>query len=113
MLAVLDVVGAIEGRGYHPQASFEVGFELRGHVLTDVDGGYRVQVADGQARCERAAPAAGAPVIHARGLSLLYAGVQSAANLRFAGLLEGGAPAAGAALDLLFAGRPFHIRNYF
>jgi hypothetical protein len=44
---------------------------------------------------------------------LLYAGVQSAANLRFAGLLWGGTPADDAILDALFGGRQFHIRDYF
>jgi hypothetical protein len=52
-------------------------------------------------------------VLTTRGLALLYAGVQTCANLRFAGLLTGGDPAEDPIWDGLFAGRPVHIRDYF
>ena len=50
---------------------------------------------------------------HPRGLALLYAGVQSCANLRWAGLLTGGRPEQDAVWDTLFGGRQFHIRDYY
>jgi hypothetical protein len=50
---------------------------------------------------------------HPRGLALLYAGVQSCANLRWAGLLTGGLREQDAVWDTLFGGRQFHIRDYY
>jgi predicted acetyltransferase len=111
MLCVLDVIPALEARAYPPDLSTDLTFGVAAHVLTDVNGGYRLRVSDGRAECVRADPAG--PVLAARGLALLYAGVQSAANLRFAGLLWGGTPADDAILDALFGGRQFHIRDYF
>ena len=55
---------------------------------------------------------AGGPVFTGRGLALAYAGVQSCANLRFAGLLSG-PDTDDTRWDALLGGRPFHIRNYF
>ena len=48
-----------------------------------------------------------------RGLALLYAGVQSCANLGAAGLLSGGDVAQDLDWDALFGGRQAHIRDYF
>lgn len=113
MLAVLDVPGAIGGRRYAPGLDVDLGFAVQGHAVPEVNGGYRLRIRDGLADCEPAPVQKGRPLLHARGLALLYAGVQSCGNLRFADLLEGGTPADDQALDAAFGGRPFHIRNYF
>ena len=47
------------------------------------------------------------------GLALLYAGAQSAANLRAAGHLRGGDLEQDLDWDALFGGRQLHIRDYF
>ena len=111
MLCVLDVISALETRRYPPGLSVDLTFSVAAHFLTAVNGGYRLRVSGGRADCAHADP--GGPVLSGRGLALLYAGVQSAANLRFAGFLTGGESADDSALDALFGGRQFHIRDYF
>ena len=75
-----------------------------------LDGTYRLTAHGGVADCK---PGDGdGPVFTGRGLALAYAGVQSCANLRFAGLLSG-PDADDARWDTLLGGRQFHIRNYF
>lgn len=110
MLSVLDVPGAVTARRWQQGLSVEVPFTVAGHFLPECDGGYRLAVRDGLASCEPAPT--GGPVISPRGLALLYAGVQTCANLRFAGLLSGSTEH-DAALDLTFSGPPVHIRDYF
>jgi hypothetical protein len=51
-------------------------------------------------------------VLDVRGLALAYAGAQSTANLRMAGLLTGPGTH-DATLDALLGGRQVHIRDYF
>ena len=112
MLSVLDVAGAIEARRYPAGLRADVGLSVVGHFVGEVNGGYRLRVGDGRAECGREESTTG-PELHGRGLALLYAGVQSAANLRFAGLLSGGTSADDEVLDTLFGGRQLHIRDYF
>jgi predicted acetyltransferase len=105
-MRLVDVVAALEARGVAPvEASLP--FAVAGDGL---DGTYRLTASGGVATCVRA-PDPG-PVFSGRGLALLYAGVQSCANVRFAGLLTG-PDTDDATWDALFGGRPFHIRNYF
>ena len=113
MLSVIDVPGAVGVRRFGAGVSVDLGFAVHGHFVEEVNGGYRLRVEDGVPHCEPAPVEGGGLALSARGLALLYAGVQSCANLRFAGLLEGGTSAEDEALDALFGGRQFHIRNYF
>ena len=65
--------------------------DVTGDLLGLVDGAYRLEVADGEARCTRLErPGDDVRTVSSRGLSLLYAGAQSSANLRAAGHLTGG-----------------------
>jgi predicted acetyltransferase len=105
-MRLLDVAGAFTARGVAP-LDVSLSFTVAGDGL---DGTYRLTAAAGVAACERA-PGEG-PVFAGRGLALLYAGVQSCANLRFAGLLSG-PDGDDTTWDALLGGRPFHIRNYF
>ena len=111
MLAVLDVPRAVAARNYSRAVTAELGFAVVGQPL-DGDAGYRLRVADGRAHCRPDDHPAG-PVVTARGFALLYAGAQTCANLRFAGLLRGGSAAEDVLGDAVFAGRPLHIRDYF
>jgi predicted acetyltransferase len=106
-LRLLDVAGALRARGVAP-LDVTLPFGVTGDGL---DGRYRLTASGGVATCEPDAAATG-PVFTGRGLALLYAGVQSCANLRFAGLLTG-PDADDARWDTVTGGRPFHIRDYF
>ena len=108
-LRLLDVAGAFRARRVAP-IDVTLPFTVTGDGL---DGTYRLTAHSGTAACEPADGDGGdGPVFTGRGLALAYAGVQSCANLRFAGLLSG-PDADDARWDALLGGRPFHIRNYF
>ena len=79
-------------------------------AVTPVPSLRSLTASGGALTCEPAAD--GGPVFTGRGLALAYAGVQSCANLRFAGLLSG--PATDdERWDAVLGGRQFHIRNYY
>ena len=105
-LRLLDVVGAFSAHGGAP-LDVTLPFRVTGDGL---DGSYRLTASGGALTCEPAAD--GGPVFTGRGLALAYAGVQSCANLRFAGLLSG-PDTDDARWDALLGGRQFHIRNYY
>ena len=114
MLRVLDVVGALTARRYAPALRTSLDLVVTGDLLGLVDGAYRLEVADGAARCTRLErPGDDTRTVSSRGLSLLYAGAQSSANLRASGHLTGGDRAEDRDWDALFGGRQRHIRNYF
>jgi predicted acetyltransferase len=112
MLKILDVPGAISCRRYPPGLTTHLHFRLQGDFLPENDGGYAIAVADGRAECVRGQPD-GDRVLTPQGLALLYAGAQSAANLRAAGHLRGGHLEQDLDWDALFGGRQLHIRDYF
>lgn len=114
MLRVLDVAAALGGIE-SPLDGARVPFAVRGPA--DLAGAWTLTVSDGVTHLEHdAVDVADAhherPVLSANGLALLYAGAQSAENLRLAGHLTG-TPAHDAALSALFGGRQVHIRDYF
>jgi predicted acetyltransferase len=114
MLRILDVAGALGGLR-SPLEGARVPFAVRG--AQDLDGAWTLTVSDGVTRVVRDAVALEdahheRPVLSPNGLALLYAGAQSAANLRFAGGLTG-PPAHDAVLTALFSGRQVHVRDYF
>jgi predicted acetyltransferase len=110
MLRILDVVGAlavVPGGVEH-----EFTFGVAGDAVAGTDGGYRVHRGPAGTVAERVAPATGRPTLSPNGLALLWSGVQTAANLRFAGLLTG-PDENDKALDALALHRPRHVRDYF
>jgi predicted acetyltransferase len=114
MLRVLDVAGALGGVR-SPLEGARVPFAVRG--APDLDGAWTLAVSDGVTRVERDAVGLEdahheRPVLSPNGLALLYAGVQSAGNLRSAGHLTG-QPEHDAVLTALFSGRQLHVRDYF
>jgi predicted acetyltransferase len=111
MLRVLDVPEALGARRYAPALNAELDFTVAGDFLPGVDGSYHLSVSDGQADCVRTGGSD--RVLSPRGLSLVYAGAQSSANLRTAGHLQGGNPEQDLDWDAVFGGRQLHIRDYF
>ncbi len=114
MLRVLDVAGALTGLE-SPLEGARVPFAVRG--ARDLAGAWTLTVSDGVTHLERDGVGQEdahheRPVLSPNGLALLYAGAQSAANLRIAGHLAG--PSGhDAVLTSLFAGRQLHVRDYF
>lgn len=109
MLTIVDVVQALETRGYADRGPARIAFAVSGLPVPGQDGTYELVVADGRAECR---PTARADIeVDARGLALLYGGTL-AARARWAGLVRGPA-AADAELDRIFGGLPFAIRDYF
>lgn len=114
MLRVLDVAAALGGVR-SPLEGARVPFAVRG--APDLDGAWTLTVSAGATHVERdTVPLEDAhherPVLSPNGLALLYAGAQSAGNLRFAGHLTG--PSGhDAVLTALFSGRQVHVRDYF
>ncbi|MGH8879397.1 MAG: GNAT family N-acetyltransferase, partial [Stackebrandtia sp.] len=111
MIAILDLAGAVEPRAYPGFLNQELELRVAGDRYGVIDGGYRITVAGGKARCVRADAATG-PIFTPRGLALVYAGVASCADLRRLGLLTGPVEQ-DQLIDVVFAGRPFHIRDYY
>jgi predicted acetyltransferase len=112
MLKIIDVPGAITCRRYPPGLTTRLHFRLEGDFLTENDGAYAITVAHGRAECVRA-DRGGDRVLTPQGLALLYAGAQSAANLRATGHLSGGEIEQDLDWDALFGGRQLHIRDHF
>ncbi|KQP66545.1 GNAT family N-acetyltransferase [Nocardioides sp. Leaf285] len=135
MLRVHDVAGALTARrlalpaGPDPRGGTGDGAAGSGVAIDlavagdrlGADGRYRLTLGDGPGRCERLATggvAGGAPggvdvpTLTPQGLALLFAGVQTCANLRMLDHLTG-PDHHDTLLDLLLAGRPLHVRDYF
>lgn len=110
MLRVHDVPRALSLRRTSPAIRADLAFAVRGDRLGLIDGDYSVHVADGRVSCAQAGPAE--RTYTPAGLALAYAGVQSSANLRMAGLLTG-PTRDDATWDALLGGRQFHVRDYF
>jgi predicted acetyltransferase len=111
MLKLLDVPAAISGRHYAAGFAAQLGFQVEGDFLAEINGGYLLSVSSGQGECVPAERQQ--RTFTPQGLALMYAGSQSSANLRAAGHLRGGTVAEDASWDALFGGRQQHIRDYF
>jgi len=111
MLRLLDPDRAIGLRHFPAHLAVDLTFALADELLTDLDGSWRLTVRDGRASCVRSHEP---PTLRltGRGLALSYAGTQSAANLRMAGLLDGD-DRDDERWDSVFGGRQVHIRDYF
>lgn len=113
MVKVLDVSRAVGSRHYPPGLTAEMSFRLAGDVLAENNAAYAVSIAEGRASCAVAGGAEPDRVLTPQGLALLYAGAQSAANLRMAGHLTGGDVAEDLDWDAAFGGRQPHIRDFY
>jgi hypothetical protein len=111
LLAILDVAESLTRRRYPPSLAATLRFQVDGHFLPENNHAYELTVSDGWVTCSNADHADRTFTPH--GLSLLYAGAQSCANLRLAGHLDGGDVKEDLDWDALFGGRQRHIRDYF
>lgn len=111
MLAVLDVVRALEARGVSTALDADLDFRVLGDRVGELDGSYALRARDGRVECTRLEERAHRTYTP-RGLALAYAGAQSSANLRFLGHLAG-PDDDDATWDALLGGRQVHIRDYF
>ncbi len=100
MLRIVDAVAAVEARGFAPAASVDVSFALVDPDLARHDGAWRLVVTDGRGRLERIDRRTDLPLLHVRGLALLYAGAADTGLLLRVGLLDRPLPT----LDAAFAG---------
>lgn len=108
---VLDVAAAFEGRTWDPSLRCALPFRLVDDVLAENEGGWLLEVADGEARVTRH-DADDALVLTSRGLAVAYAGTFGVPELRTLGLADGDA-SRDAAWAVALGGRRPGIRDYF
>ncbi|GAA2191701.1 GNAT family N-acetyltransferase [Micromonospora lupini] len=108
----VDVARAVEARGWPAHTRGVVDFALTDALAEWNTGTWRLTVADGAAELTRIDAAADLR-LDVRGFALLYAGAAYARSVAQAGLLHHSAGVDPAALDLLGAGGPAQLLNYF
>lgn len=107
MLRINDAPAAIAARGFPAEVAADVGFRLHDPDVPEHSRGWRLRVENGEGTL--AETTEDAPVLHVRGLALLYAGVTDSAGLVRAGLLDRDIPG----LATPFAGPAPRILDYF
>ncbi|WCN78648.1 GNAT family N-acetyltransferase [Micromonospora sp. LH3U1] len=108
----VDVARAVSARGWPAHARGAVDFALADPLAEWNTGTWRLSVADGAAELTRISGEADLR-LDVRGFALLYAGAAHARSVAQAGLLHHGAGVDPAALDLLVAGGPAQLLDYF
>jgi predicted acetyltransferase len=108
----VDVVGAVESRGWPPHARGRVDFTLEDVAAPWNAGGWRLEVADGAAQLRRLADEP-ALRLSVRGFAVLYTGAAQATSVAEAGLLRCPAGENPTALDLLGPGQQAQLLDYF
>ncbi|MEH0985124.1 GNAT family N-acetyltransferase [Micromonospora sp. CPCC 205556] len=108
----VDVARAVGERGWPGHARGSVEFTLDDELADWNTGTWRLEVADGAAQLTRVTTEA-ALHLSVRGFALLYAGAATAQSVTDAGLLRCATGADPRALDLLAAGGPAHLLDYF
>ena len=105
MLRIVDPAAAVAARGYRPEVTATAGFQL---VETDgTTSGWQLDVRAGTGVLEPARDVG--PLLHVRGLALLYSGAATTSLLLRTGLLSEPLPA----LDAVFAAPPPVLLDYF
>ena len=108
MLRIIDAPAAIAARGFPAGVAAEVPLVVHDPLRSDNAGSWRLIVADGRGRLERATESADAVRMTERGLAALYAGVP-VGTLGRSGLLDGGDPTV---LGTAFAATPFMLDDF-
>lgn len=101
MLRIVDVVGALEARGYNPAWRGALTFTVSDPVIPENSGTWTLSVADGSGRVRRGGK--GGLGLSIQGLGCLYSGLHDAQTLIGLGLVTGEQQALRAAC-LAFAG---------
>jgi predicted acetyltransferase len=110
MLRLLDVPGAIEARGYHPQVEASVTIAVRDPLFPENEGPWRIEVAGGQAKVFPAEqPEATAGV---QALASIWSSMHRARDAVRIGGLDATTEAIDA-LELIFAGPLPWISDFF
>lgn len=109
MLRVVDAEAAIGARGFAPAATVDASFALVDPDVPGHDGAWRLVVADGRGELTRTARTVDLPLLHVRGLALLYAGAADTGLLLRTGLLDRSMPT----LDAAFAGPRPRVLDHF
>nr|WP_233579620.1 GNAT family N-acetyltransferase [Verrucosispora sp. FIM060022] len=107
----VDVVRAVEARGWPAHVRGQVTFALTDELADWNTGTWQLTVADGQARLRRSSTDTDLHLT-VRGFARLYTATATARTLAEAGLLQHRTPDPGA-LDLLAAGAPAQALDYF
>jgi predicted acetyltransferase len=110
MLRILDLRGALEGRGYPEHVTARLELEVADDCLPANAGRFVLDVAEGKAQVRPGG--SGKLRMHVRGLAALYSGFRSPTDLVFLGLAEG-EPRELALAASLFAGPPPAMRDFF
>ncbi|MEV4482059.1 GNAT family N-acetyltransferase [Micromonospora coxensis] len=108
----VDVTRAVRDRGWPPHARGSVTFTLDDPLADWNTGTWQLDIADGAADLRRTDTDADLH-LNVRGFALLYSGAATATAVAQAGLLHHRADVAPHALDLLAAGGPAHLHDYF
>ncbi|MEH1168501.1 GNAT family N-acetyltransferase [Micromonospora sp. CPCC 205539] len=108
----VDVAHAVGARGWPAHVRGAVDFHLTDPLAEWNTGTWRLAVADGAAELTRVSGEADLR-LEVRGFALLYAGAAHARSVAQAGLLHHSPDVDPAALDLLGAGGPAHLLDYF
>ncbi|MEH0844607.1 GNAT family N-acetyltransferase [Micromonospora sp. CPCC 205711] len=108
----VDVTRAVRDRGWPPYVRGSVTFTLDDPLADWNTGTWRLEVADGAADLRRSDSDTDLH-LSVRGFALLYVGVATASAVAEAGLLRHAAGVDPRALDLLAAGGPAHLHDYF
>lgn len=109
MLRIVDAEVAIGARGFAPAATVDASFALVDPDVPGHDGAWRLTVAEGRGQLERVRRGTELPLLHVRGLALLYAGSADTGLLLRTGLLDRPMPT----LDAAFAGPRPRLLDYF
>lgn len=110
MVRVLDVVSALEARGWTPGLSGSVHLEVEDDLFPENQGRFILEVEKGVARVTRGGE--GRLRLHVRQLASLYTGFQSAVALRSVGLVEADDASVESA-TALFSGPQPSLRDMF
>jgi predicted acetyltransferase len=113
MLRVVDAPAAVSARGFPPGLSASVPLEIHDKTRPANSGHWQLTVTGGKGTLipDESAPSPAPLTLGPRGLAALYAGTPVTA-LRLAGLVSGGTPESGAALNAAFAATPYMIDEF-
>jgi predicted acetyltransferase len=110
MLRVIDVVNALEKRGYPQNVQAELHLEVQDDLLAENNGKFLLSVADGRGEVTKGGK--GEFKLHIRALASLYTGLFAPGQLQLAGKLEATEVAVAAAAQI-FAGVSPWMADFF
>lgn len=110
MMRIVNVVKALEQRGYPPGLTAELHFQLKDDLIAENNGNFLLQINHGQAKVEKGGN--GDLKLDIRTLAPIYTGLFAPVQLQFIGQLTGTGNAISTATQI-FAGTVPTISDYF